>query len=166
LGESTGGRPPYEYDLTVEMTKELAVVENNEKGREIRKYLIRLEEAWNSPEMVVQRASQLVGDAIKHYALAINKFRGTAEKLAKDKNLALAIKPLVNAADDLTSIMDPIVIKSETMQKKLGGLMRHYNLDREALDDIVFGIREKLGSKVFHELSEVYESGNRKLLSA
>lgn len=47
-----------EYSLSVSMAKELATVENNDKGREVRRYLIQVEEAWNSPEMVMERARQ------------------------------------------------------------------------------------------------------------
>ena len=57
-GESIGGRPPSEYLLSVQMAKELAVVENSDQGRKVRKYLIKIEDAWNSPEMVMQRALQ------------------------------------------------------------------------------------------------------------
>ena len=38
-----GGRPTTEYHLTLDMAKELAMVENNEKGRQIRRYFISLE---------------------------------------------------------------------------------------------------------------------------
>jgi hypothetical protein len=41
------------------MAKEIAMVENNEKGREIRRYLIKLEEAWNTPAAVMARAKQM-----------------------------------------------------------------------------------------------------------
>ena len=58
LGESSGGRPGIEYNLSLEMAKELAMVENNDKGREVRRYLISLEKAWNNPEMVMARALQ------------------------------------------------------------------------------------------------------------
>lgn len=56
LSKSTGGRPSKEYSLTVAMAKELATVENNDRGREVRRYLIAVEEAWNSPEYVMLRA--------------------------------------------------------------------------------------------------------------
>jgi phage anti-repressor protein len=59
LAKSTGGRPSIEYLLTINMAKEIAMAENNEKGREIRRYLIKLEEAWNIPEIVVARAMQM-----------------------------------------------------------------------------------------------------------
>lgn len=58
LSESTGGRPKTEYQLTLEMAKELCMIQRNDKGREIRRYFIDLEEKWNSPEMVINRALQ------------------------------------------------------------------------------------------------------------
>jgi len=56
-----GGHNIVEYILTMQTAKELAMVENNEKGREIRRYLIKVEEAWNSPEMLLARVAQMYG---------------------------------------------------------------------------------------------------------
>ena len=41
----SGGRPSVEYLLTLDMAKELAMVENNPKGREARRYFIACEKA-------------------------------------------------------------------------------------------------------------------------
>ncbi len=43
LGKSTGGRPCVEYHLTLDMAKELAMVENNDQGRQVRRYFIAME---------------------------------------------------------------------------------------------------------------------------
>lgn len=43
LGKSTGGRPTSEYHLTLDMAKELAMVENNDQGRQVRRYFIAME---------------------------------------------------------------------------------------------------------------------------
>jgi len=43
LLKSQGGRPSKEYYLTLNMAKELAMVENNPKGREARRYFIEAE---------------------------------------------------------------------------------------------------------------------------
>ncbi len=40
---SAGGRPRTDYHLTIEVAKELAMVENNERGREVRRYFIDCE---------------------------------------------------------------------------------------------------------------------------
>jgi anti-repressor protein len=39
----TGGRPSTDYHLTLDMAKELAMIENNEQGRVVRKYFIACE---------------------------------------------------------------------------------------------------------------------------
>lgn len=44
-----GGRPSKEYTLTLDMAKELAMVENNTTGRLIRKYFIECERRANAP---------------------------------------------------------------------------------------------------------------------
>ena len=38
-----GGRPTLEYRLSIDMGKELAIVENNDKGRQVRRYFIECE---------------------------------------------------------------------------------------------------------------------------
>ncbi len=43
LSKSEGGRPAIEYHITLDMAKELAMVENNEQGRQVRRYFITME---------------------------------------------------------------------------------------------------------------------------
>ena len=43
LGKSTGGRPSAEYQVTVDMAKELCMLDDSEKGRQFRKYFIECE---------------------------------------------------------------------------------------------------------------------------
>ena len=42
--------------LTIELAKELCMLQRHEKGRQARQYFIQLEKDWNSPEKVMARA--------------------------------------------------------------------------------------------------------------
>lgn len=62
-----GGRPATDHMLTLNMAKELCMLQRTEKGREVRRYLIAVEEAWNSPEKVMARALQIAQYTIDHF---------------------------------------------------------------------------------------------------
>lgn len=47
-GKSTGGRPSIEYHVSLDMAKELAMIENNENGRKARRYFIQKEQEANN----------------------------------------------------------------------------------------------------------------------
>lgn len=51
-----GGRPSTDYQITIEMAKEIAMLQRSEKGKQVRQYFISLEKKWNSPEFVMKRA--------------------------------------------------------------------------------------------------------------
>ena len=59
LSESTGGRPATDHQLTIDMAKEICMIQRTEKGKQCRQYFLELEKAWNTPEMVIGRALQI-----------------------------------------------------------------------------------------------------------
>jgi anti-repressor protein len=48
LGKSTGGRPSQKYLLFINTAKQLCMVENNDLGRQVREYLISIEEEYRT----------------------------------------------------------------------------------------------------------------------
>ena len=67
LSESTGGRPSKEFILSLDMGKELGMVERNDQGKEIRKYFIEVEKRARN---LVQNNQSVDG---KHFALESTK---------------------------------------------------------------------------------------------
>lgn len=56
---SHGGRPSADHELSLSMAKEICMLQRTEKGRQLRRYLISVEEQWNSPEAVMSRALEM-----------------------------------------------------------------------------------------------------------
>ena len=73
LSESTGGRPATDHMLTIPMAKELCMIQRTDIGRRFRQYFISVEEAWNSPEMVMQRALTIANDRVKALQLSVSQ---------------------------------------------------------------------------------------------
>lgn len=59
MEESTGGRPSVNHKLSLDMAKEVSMIQRNDKGKLARRYFIEVEKAWNSPEMIMKRALQI-----------------------------------------------------------------------------------------------------------
>jgi phage anti-repressor protein len=52
LYESTGGRPFMDYEFTIEAAKEICLLERNEKGKQIRRWLIGISDKVESKELL------------------------------------------------------------------------------------------------------------------
>jgi anti-repressor protein len=56
MSESTGGRPSTDYNISIDMAKEICMLQRTEKGKQCRTYFIDLEKAWNTPEQIYAKA--------------------------------------------------------------------------------------------------------------
>lgn len=45
--------------MTIDMAKEISMIQRNDKGKQARQYFLQVEKAWNSPEMIMKRALQI-----------------------------------------------------------------------------------------------------------
>lgn len=65
LSKSTGGRPSTDHQLTIDMAKELCMIQRTEIGKRCREYFINLEKQWNSPDAVMARALQIADQKLE-----------------------------------------------------------------------------------------------------
>lgn len=60
-----------DHALTIPMAKELCMLQRNDKGKKFRQYFIKVEEAWNSPEMVMKRALEFANRKVEELTAQI-----------------------------------------------------------------------------------------------
>lgn len=72
-----GGRPSQDHQLTIDMAKEICMLQRSEKGKIARQYFIQLEKAWNTPEMIMSRALKMAERQMKQ--LQIDNARLTVD---------------------------------------------------------------------------------------
>lgn len=60
-----GGRPAVDYQISIDMAKQICMIQRNEKGRQYRQYFLDLEKAWNTPEQIFARALKMADQQIE-----------------------------------------------------------------------------------------------------
>ena len=67
----------FDHQLTIDMAKELCMIQRTEKGKQCRQYFLELEKAWNTPEMVIGRALQIAKKQIDSLKMENNMLTTT-----------------------------------------------------------------------------------------
>lgn len=65
-----------DHQLTIEMAKQICMIQRTEVGKQYREYFLEVEKAWNSPEVIMARALQVANrqlDSIKGQLTEANK---------------------------------------------------------------------------------------------
>lgn len=87
-----------DHMLTLSMAKEICMIQRNDVGRQIRRYLIEVENAWNTPEQVMARALRLADKKISELSGAVHALEA---KAAADAPKVLFARSVECSEDDI-----------------------------------------------------------------
>jgi len=98
--ESHGGQNKQDHQITVEMAKELCMIQRTEKGKQARQYFIELERQWNTPEAVMARAIKMADRKILSLESTVFQLESRVEEM----------KPKELFADSVTASSTSILV--------------------------------------------------------
>lgn len=126
MSESTGGRPATDYDISIDMAKEICMIQRTPEGKKVRLYLIDLEKAWNTPELVMARGLKAAQRMIEEKDEKIKLLTADNERM----------KPKEVFADAVTASDSSILVRElakmirqngvDIGEKRLYGWMREH----------------------------------------
>ena len=165
----TKGRPKKIYWITLDMAKELAMVENNEKGRQARKYFIEIEKKYKhkfyQPQLIEnneQMVEELIkrSDIVRGYQGQIAKLENELAKKQSDiKNLELQLsRPF-----ELSGVKELLEVARQK-DKKFQTLQLERNETINTIEKIVFPHIEKIENSI-KALKEINSSLYRFLIT-
>lgn len=131
-----GGRPSTDYEISVDMAKQICMIQRTPEGKAVRQYLIDLEKAWNTPERVMARALKIANQSIENLktqnsALATDNERMRPKEVFAD---AVATSHTSILIGDLAKLLKQNGV--EMGQKRLFAWMRDngYLIKRKGTD--------------------------------
>ena len=101
-----------DHAIKLDMAKELAMIQRNEKGKQARRYFVEVEKEWNSPDKVMARALIMANKSIESQKLVIEQ-----QERQLEEN-----KPKVIFADAVSASEQTILIGELAKILKQNGL--------------------------------------------
>lgn len=142
IGRHANGRDyaQTDYEITIDMAKELAMLQKTEKGKMARQYFIDLEKKWNSPEALMARALKMADKKITELESKMKKEREEKQSLQltnkKQEQIIGELKPKADYVDKIlqnkglvtiTQIAKDYGMSGQTMNNLLHELDVQYN---------------------------------------
>lgn len=124
--ENHGGQNMVDYNISMDMAKQICMIQRTPEGKQVRQYLIDLEKAWNTPELVMARGLQASKKLLEQKEEVIKQLTSENERMKPKEIFADA----VTASDTSILIRDLAKILKQngvnTGEKRLYKWMREH----------------------------------------
>ena len=78
----------HDHQLTIDMAKEICMLQRSEQGKAVRRYLLDLERQWNTPEAVMSRALRMADDRLARLTGEMQQLRAVNSDLTVQMQIA------------------------------------------------------------------------------
>lgn len=109
------GKPRTDHALSIDMAKELCMIQRTEIGKRCREYFLTIERHWNSPEAIMARALQFANQRLELIMQQNNELLETNSRQAKQ---IAEMQPKVTYYDVVLNC--PNMIPIDTIAKDYG----------------------------------------------
>lgn len=131
----------HEYYLTVNMAKELAMIENNEIGRKIRRYFIEVEKRYKT----IVETPQNIFDFMR---LAIDQIEANEKEIQKIKQLS---KDNAKQIEEIQSKVDVVIKKEYCITSDIAEQLQLYSESGLPHSNLIGAIARQLGYKTSYK---------------
>lgn len=137
-----------EHILKISMAKEIAMLQRNEKGKQIRQYFIEIERRYNDPMYQMARSLKYANNIIEQNRIEINKLELENKE---QKEIIIEQKPKVEYYDKVTNS------KKAISMSEVAKLLKFKSKDnkRPIGRNILFGILR--GNKILNKYNQPYQ---------
>nr|DAK38037.1 MAG TPA: antirepressor protein [Caudoviricetes sp.] len=125
--EGRGGHNIKEYAITLEMAKELCMIENNEQGRKARRYFIECEKKLK--ENVTPYIPKTFAQALRAYADEVEKNEQLRLEVGQQKQVISELQPKATYYDLILSSVDCLTVTQ---------IAKDYGMTAQSLNQFLF----------------------------
>lgn len=87
-----------DYRVSIDMAKQICMIQRSEKGRQYRQYFLDLEKAWNTPEQIFARALKMADQTI---AKLKDSVRALSTEISVKNQIIGELKPKADYYDEI-----------------------------------------------------------------
>lgn len=119
---SKGGRPSKDADISIDMAKQICMIQRSTEGKMIRQYFIDLEKAWNTPEQIMARALKMANQSINSLKERCAFLGG---QVVEQQKVISELQPKANYVD--TILQSKSLVLTTQIAKDYGMSARKFN---------------------------------------